>query len=82
MRDYVLTQSEIRDRRTAFPQLRRLFSNWRKRRQLHQLAQLDDHLLSDIGLVRADVAAALAQPLDVDPVWELERLGRARRGRP
>jgi uncharacterized protein YjiS (DUF1127 family) len=79
MRDFVLAQAEIRDRSSAFPQLRRLLSNWRKRRRLHRLADLDDHMLRDIGLSRADIRGVLSQPLDVDPIWELERLASSHR---
>lgn len=39
----------------------------RHRRAVHSLAELDDHALADVGLLRADVHAALAQPYFVDP---------------
>lgn len=61
-----------------FPVLRRLISNWRKRRRLYDLQHLDDHALDDIGLSRADVAAVLGPPLSVDPLWDLERRARLR----
>ena len=41
MRDYVLNQAETADRTFTFPALNRIVSNWRKRRQLRQLAQRD-----------------------------------------
>ena len=37
------------------------------RRHVLALSELDDHLLRDIGLLRADVLAALAQPRHRDP---------------
>jgi uncharacterized protein YjiS (DUF1127 family) len=39
----------------------------RNRRQVVSLSELDDHLLRDIGLERADVLAVLAQPGHRDP---------------
>jgi uncharacterized protein YjiS (DUF1127 family) len=37
------------------------------RRHVAALGELDDHLLRDIGLERADVLAVLAQPRHRDP---------------
>ena len=79
MRDYVLFQAERIEPSQPFSLLRRLISNWRKRRRLHELEQLDDRALTDIGLTRADVTAVLGQPVSVDPVWDLERRVRRRR---
>jgi uncharacterized protein YjiS (DUF1127 family) len=45
------------------------------RRTLTQLAQMSDRELSDIGLLRSDLADASALPRDADPG---ERLARAR----
>jgi uncharacterized protein YjiS (DUF1127 family) len=45
------------------------------RRTLAQLAQMSDRELSDIGLLRADLADCTALPLDDDPS---ERLARTR----
>jgi uncharacterized protein YjiS (DUF1127 family) len=45
------------------------------RRTLAQLAQMSDRELSDIGLLRSDLADASALPRDEDPG---ERLARAR----
>jgi uncharacterized protein YjiS (DUF1127 family) len=39
----------------------------RNRRQVIALGELDDHLLRDIGLERADILAVLAQPHHRDP---------------
>jgi len=71
MRDYILSQAEFRDSTYAFPVLRRIVANWRKRRQLKALEQLEDHMLMDIGLTRADLIYAQRLPLDVDPVSQL-----------
>ena len=48
------------------------------RRTLAQLAQMSDYELSDLGLLRADLADCTALPLDDDPG---ERLSRARAAR-
>ena len=48
------------------------------RRTLTQLAQMSDRELSDIGLLRSDLADASALPRDEDPG---ERLARARAAR-
>lgn len=79
MRDYVLFQSQHIEFNQPFAVLRRLISNWRKRRRLRDLQQLDDHVLNDIGIRRADIMAVLSQPVSVDPVRELERRARLRR---
>ena len=82
MRDYVLFQAQRLELSQPFPALRRLVSNWRKRRRLRDLQRLENHVLTDIGISRADVAAVLSQPLSVDPAWELERRARLQRARP
>lgn len=79
MRDFVLFQAEAVERSRPFSAVRRLISNWQKRRRIKELEQLDDHVLSDIGLTRADIQAVLSQPLSVDPAWELERRASMRR---
>ncbi|MGL4637325.1 MAG: DUF1127 domain-containing protein [Beijerinckiaceae bacterium] len=43
----------------------------KNRRQIAQLHQLDDRALKDIGLLRTDVHAALAEPLYRDPSQHL-----------
>jgi uncharacterized protein YjiS (DUF1127 family) len=44
------------------------------RDQLRRLAEQDDHALSDIGLAREDIAAALSGPFWRDPSEQLVRL--------
>jgi uncharacterized protein YjiS (DUF1127 family) len=44
----------------------------RHRRQIRSLTELDDHILRDIGLLRADVHAALARPYFADPAKVLK----------
>lgn len=82
MRDYVFHQALSRDSAYVFPKLRRLVRSWLAKRNLKRLEQLDDYMLNDIGLSRADVRYALKLPYDVDPVDEMMRLQdqRIRRG--
>ena len=45
----------------------RIAAPLRNRLAVQRLADLDDRALKDIGLVRSDVAGALAAPFHVDP---------------
>lgn len=54
------------------------YSEWRGRRQLLALEELDDHLLLDIGLDRGDVRWALDQPLSAGIGSELRRRAHRR----
>lgn len=53
-----------------------------RRREVSRLADLDDHLLADLGLERQDVRWALEMPLAENAALELERRAlQRRRGR-
>jgi uncharacterized protein YjiS (DUF1127 family) len=80
MRDYILTQAQSAGKTFTFPALHRIVENWRKRRQLRQLEQLDDHVLMDIGLTRDELIRVQRIPLAVDPVTELLNIRPAVRG--
>ena len=58
----------------------------RHRREVKNLAEFDDHMLKDIGLMRGDVNSALAEPLFLNPSWVLvrcaERHSRSERSAP
>jgi uncharacterized protein YjiS (DUF1127 family) len=43
------------------------------RRKLSRLADLDDHMLADVGLTRSDLYVAYCEPLWRDPASMLER---------
>ena len=58
---------------------RQLADVWRRRHEAAELAALDDHLLADIGLTRADLADALSRPVWCDPTQALARRHDERR---
>ncbi len=74
MREYILEQAHSRQPHGALTMLVRMVKNWRGRRQLRQLASLDDHLLRDVGLSRDALRTLARQPLTVDLQWEADRL--------
>jgi uncharacterized protein YjiS (DUF1127 family) len=51
--------------------VKRTFATLKSRHQVAQLTDLDDRALKDIGLIRSDVHAALAEPLFRDPSHHL-----------
>ena len=59
----------------------RVVRHWSDRRTVHAMSELDDHLLADIGLTRADLDWALHQPGSGLPSEELARVARERRDR-
>lgn len=56
-----------------------LMKRWRFRAKLARLEDMDDHLLSDIGLTRDDIRSLRALPWTDDPNLDLQR--RALRNR-
>ena len=82
MREHVLNQSLTLEESTPFAALRRYFANWRRRRKLTRLADLDDRILADIGIERGEIEAARLLPLSLNPLYELDRRARLRRTRP
>ena len=49
---------------------------FRNRRELRELLEKDDRILSDIGLTRADVESALSKPMGINARHEAFRLSR------
>ena len=81
MREYTVFEAETRGLTSVLGRVGRLITHWRRRRRLRQLLDLDDRLLSDIGLNRAEVMSAMRLAWYIDPIAELERAShRARRG--
>ena len=59
----------------------RVYRNWKNRREVVLLTELDDHVLEDIGVTRGDVEAALSEPFSYDPSLQLQRIALRNRGR-
>ncbi|MGI9407271.1 MAG: DUF1127 domain-containing protein [Hyphomicrobiaceae bacterium] len=58
--------------------LRNYAASFEDRRQVRQMLELDQHLLDDIGLERADIGAALAAPYPQMPSDALQAIRRER----
>ena len=71
----------VRAPSSLFRGLRGLFAAWKRRIDFKQMLTLDDHLLTDMGVTRAEVQAAARLPLWVDAAEELRRMSDRRRGR-
>jgi len=54
MRDYALNQAVFRGE-IGSPILARLWRNWLARAEVRRLEDLDDHILSDIGVTRDEI---------------------------
>lgn len=67
------------DRRLAANGIRAWISLWRTRRRFNRLLDLDDRMLDDIGVTRAEVEYASRLPLGVNAAMELRRLANGRR---
>ncbi len=55
-----------------------LYRAWLNRRQFYRLGELTDAELQDIGLTRADLHVAVAQPFGLDPTVRLRSIVEAR----
>ena len=78
MRAYAIHRAE--SRAAATPSLiARLIHNWKARRRLAALADLEDETLEDIGFTRDEISWALSVPLTFNPAEELEESAFRRR---
>ena len=64
---------------TGFHGLKQLFRNWQARRKVRGLEELDDRMLADIGVSRAEVEWAGRLPLGFNPALELRSVSSRRR---
>ncbi len=63
----------------ALSGIARTFRHATRRRRLSRLRDLDDHMLDDIGVTRAEIEIATKLPFSRDPAEELRRLSLQRR---
>ena len=78
MRNYVLSEAQSREAYGRFTIVARVLRNWRRRKDLKILRAMDDHMLSDIGITRDEIARLSRLPLTSDVEWERDRLERLR----
>jgi uncharacterized protein YjiS (DUF1127 family) len=57
----------------------RYLENWRARKAVRKLQELDPHLLKDLGLLRTDVTWASELPLSINAALALEEVSRRNR---
>ncbi len=79
MRDYALHQAEFSSAAGRSGLFSRIWLNWRARRAVASLDRLDDFLLHDIGISRADIARATAAPLSENAALVLEDISQSNR---
>jgi uncharacterized protein YjiS (DUF1127 family) len=72
MRDYALSRAQSADATGSASILWRMIGNWRARRSVSRLHNLDDFLLRDIGLSREDLHWASGLPLTINAALALE----------
>jgi uncharacterized protein YjiS (DUF1127 family) len=78
MRNYVLSEAQSREAYGRFTVVARVLRNWRHRKDLKKLRAMDDHMLSDLGITRDEIARLSRLPLTADVQWEKDRLERLR----
>ncbi len=76
MRNYAIHQAEVSGSLPGTGILARLYRNWKARRAVARLDQLDDFLLHDIGVSREDIFAASHLPLSVNAALALDEATR------
>lgn len=72
MREYALHHAESFGEYGVASIFGRLVRNWRARRAVRRLADLDDYMLRDIGATRGDISWAAGLPLTVNAALALE----------
>ncbi len=81
MKDYALHQARFSGNLEGGGLLTRLIANWQARQGVATLASLDDHILRDIGVLRADVEGLKHLPMGQNAAEALEELANLRRRR-
>ena len=78
MRDYVLSRAISLEEAGRFS-IPHVLRHWRARKAVGKLRDLDDHMLSDIGVDRFDIEWAAGLPLTVNAALALEERAWNRR---
>jgi uncharacterized protein YjiS (DUF1127 family) len=76
MRNYAIHQAEVSGSLPGTGILARLYRNWKARRAVAKLGQLDDYLLYDIGVSREDIFIASHLPLTLNAALALDEESR------
>jgi uncharacterized protein YjiS (DUF1127 family) len=79
MRDYALHQAQQTDELKSHGLLAQRWRNWKARRAVRKLQDLDDWLLKDIGVTRDEIYWATVLPLSVNAALALSNERRERR---
>jgi uncharacterized protein YjiS (DUF1127 family) len=72
MREYTLTRAISIGETSGASWFKRIIRNWRAKRSIVRLETLDDHMLYDLGVTRAEVQWAAGLPLTVNAALALE----------
>ena len=73
MRNYVIMQVQQREAYGRFTVFMRIWRNWKHRKDVRRLLEMDDYMLRDVGLTRETLDQIAKLPLTADQVWEGER---------
>lgn len=79
MSNPAVNHAAIRHQPAAWSVFARLIRNWKARRAVSRLELLNDYLLRDIGLTRAEVEWAAGLPLSINAGLALEQTALTRR---
>ena len=79
MTDITLIRSPRNEAQSWAGKFAARYRNWRARRNVRNLLELDDRMLADIGVRRDEVAWAAQLPLAVNAALELEAAAFSRR---
>lgn len=79
MTDIALIRSRHDEAQSWAARFATRYRNWRARRNVRNLLELDDRMLADIGVRRDEVAWAAQLPLAVNAALELEAAAFSRR---
>ena len=81
MTDHAIARSGCHDAVSISDWMACRYRNWKARRKIRAMQDLDDRMLSDIGVRRDEVLWASRLPLSVNAALELEQAAYGRRKR-